>query len=158
MTREQKLERWAEREITRNIDHIILDHTDGGLLAFGIYDIKPLKHCAQVWRDNELLITVSNRYVALCWCVAHRKNILNLMHEIQHLDQQRSYIRNDLVVMLLNQRQARTCEFDETLEIKIQNKQWYENMLDCQLEKCLSRAKYLQLRGFNNETARTRTA
>ena len=39
MTREQKLERWAEREIQRNLHNLILDSDQGRVLAFGRWEI-----------------------------------------------------------------------------------------------------------------------
>lgn len=41
MTRDQKLEQWAERELKRNIDSIILDDGTGSLVVFGKYCIQP---------------------------------------------------------------------------------------------------------------------
>ena len=40
MTREQKLEAWAERELKRNIDSIIVDDGSGALVVFGKYVLK----------------------------------------------------------------------------------------------------------------------
>jgi hypothetical protein len=41
MTQEQKLDAWAERELKRNIDSIILDDGTGSLVVFGKYRIQP---------------------------------------------------------------------------------------------------------------------
>jgi hypothetical protein len=158
MTREQKLERWAEREITRNINSIILEHQDGSILAFGTYDIRAQDNDSQVWQDNQLLGTFSTRAVALGWCVARKKHLLALEQEIEHLDRDRARIRDDIVGMRRARKKTQNQMHDDILESKIQHKFWYENMLNCRLEKCLMRAKYLQLRGFNNETARTRAS
>ena len=41
MTQDQKLEAWAERELKRNIDSIIIDNGEGGIVVFGKYCIQP---------------------------------------------------------------------------------------------------------------------
>jgi predicted RNase H-like nuclease (RuvC/YqgF family) len=157
MNTEQKFARWAERELIRNIDHLILDQDDGSILAFGIYEIRPCAVGAEVWHDGEKLGQFSNRNVALSWCVAHHKNLLPFAQEIGFLDQHLSDLQADIAWSRCQQRQIRDLSTWEILNCKIQNKQSYAKMLEGQLTKCLRRAKYLQLRGFKNETARTRT-
>jgi len=44
MTREQKLEAWAERELKRNIDSIIIDNGAGGIVV--------LKNCLTKYVQN----------------------------------------------------------------------------------------------------------
>jgi hypothetical protein len=52
--------------------------------------------------------------------------------------------------------QGRNEDFYEIVNIKIQPKVSQFNLVNSELEKCVKSAKYLQIRGFNNETARTR--
>ena len=47
MTREQKLERWAERELRHSIDKMILDDNSGGWVVFG--KVKMLVRPGRIW-------------------------------------------------------------------------------------------------------------
>ena len=43
MNQDQKLERFAERELRKNIDKLIIEDDEGGLIAFGKYYVKSSK-------------------------------------------------------------------------------------------------------------------
>lgn len=156
MTQEQKLERWAQREILRNINHLILEDDDGSILAFGCYDIRPESRSVAVYRDGALLNRFATRAVALSWCVAQHKNLITFGNHIEILDHQCRRVRADIRATKHMEQMLSDPDRREVLRSKIQNKQWYFNMLDSDLAKCVEKAKYLQLRGFRNETARTR--
>jgi len=148
MNREQKLERWAEREITRNIDHIILEKDDGSILAFGQYDIVPTEQGVSVSKDNQLLAQFAYRKTALSWCVAHRRKLLNLDIHIRTLDQRYRDLRDDIDATQRNYRRCRDPVRQDLLSAKMQHKQWHIRLLQDDLEKCAIKAKYLQLRGL----------
>jgi len=158
MTRDQKLQRWAERELQRNIDHLILDDQDGRILAFGVFSIVPDGNGALVLQDGETRARFSSRKMALSWCVAQRRSLLNFSDHMRLLDQTAQQLRQDIRASRAQVSNARDRDFAQLLLDKIQNKQWYVSMLDCELEKCAQRAKYLQLRGSTHETARARAA
>jgi hypothetical protein len=50
---------------------------------------------------------------------------------------------------------SRNNGFSEVVLTKLQPKVQQHTLVDQELEKCLISAKYIQLRGFQNETART---
>jgi hypothetical protein len=52
-------------------------------------------------------------------------------------------------------RQSRNEDFYEITTTKIQPKIAQYNLVSTELEKCVNQAKYIQIRGFNNETDRT---
>lgn len=157
MTREQKLERWAEREIERNIDHIILEHQNGSILAFGRYDIRPSNTGVTVWLNDENLGSFSSRKIALSWCVAHRRNMINFYTHLEALDRRGSDLLADITFSKRSAAQARNSATRSIINDKIQTKLWQANMIRCELEKYVHKAKYIQLRGFEYETARTRS-
>ena len=158
MTRDQKLQRWAEREIERNINHLILDDQDGCLLAFGEYSIVPCEDHVQVLRNGELLGCFSSRRIALSWCVSQRKKLLQLSERIDHTDAAVRALRQDIRARRALAARIRDRQQARVIMDKLQQKQWYMHMLQNELEKCAERAKYLQLRGSTHETARTRAA
>lgn len=158
MTREQKLHRWAQREITHHIDNIILDDWQGGMLAFGRYEIQPGDQEFVVTRDNELQGKFTTRRVALSWCVADNKRIWDLRQRIAMLDQRRRRLNQDILARKRAQSRASDWFRRSLAQDKLQNRHYQLANTNFELEKCLARAKYLQLRGSQNETARTRTA
>ena len=44
---------------------------------------------------------------------------------------------------------------EEIINMKLQPKIDQYNSVTAELEKCVNQAKYMQIKGFNNETART---
>lgn len=158
MTHDQKIEKWAERELKRNIDHLILDNQEGCILAFGVFSIVPEQAGVAVHKDGELVASFSSRKVALSWCVARHRNMLNLSDHIRILDKRNQEIRDDIRASRTMITRTHNTNLAGLITSKVETKQWYANMLKCELEKCVQRAKYLQLRGINNETARTRAA
>ena len=87
MTREQKLERWAEREVRRNIHTMIVNDETGGYVAFGRYHLRPADQLFEVYTPGDNLIGVfSNKRTAISWCVADNHNQLRLAQSIKTLD------------------------------------------------------------------------
>ena len=148
MNREQKLERWAEREITRNINHIILENDDGGILAFGKYDITPSGQHVTVSLGQDVLARLHDRRTALSWCVAHRKHLVGFGIHIAAIDERYQMLRNDLDLMQRRYRRCRDSQRRELLRAKLQQLEYRVRMLQDELTKCAVKAKYLQLRGF----------
>jgi hypothetical protein len=158
MTREQKLHRWAQRELTLHLNDLILDDWQGGILAFGRYEIQSSDQEFVVTRDNELQGKFTTRRVALSWCVADNKHIWDLRQRIAVLDQQRHRLNQDINTRKQAQSRIQDGFRKNLVEDKLQNRHYQLANTNFELEKCLARAKYLQLRGSQNETARTRTA
>jgi len=152
----QKLEQFAEREIKRMLHTMIVDDDDGGYIIFGRYHIVPDNGKYQIFSLSEDLIgTFSNKRIAMSWCVADKFNQLNLAQNIKYLDIKRQILSNDIYC---SQKLAERSKHENTYEIinmKLQPKIERYTLLNNELEKCVNSAKYLQLRGFSNETART---
>lgn len=81
-------------------------------------------------------------------------NRLNLAQNIKILDQKKQILEADIYCRRTTAERGKTQDFYETVNTKIQPKLDRYNSLTAELEKCLNSAKYLQIRGFNNETAR----
>jgi outer membrane murein-binding lipoprotein Lpp len=150
---EQKLERWAQREISRNLKHMIVDDESGAYVAFGHYHLEPCDAGYSVSTWDRLIHTFSNKRTAISWCVADKYHQYNLANNIQTLDSKRQQLASDIYCRRANAQQGRTEDFYETVNTKIQPKQELLDSVTAELEKCINSAKYLQLRGFSNETA-----
>lgn len=153
LSQDQKLERWAEREFDRNLKHMIVDSEQGSYVAFGQYHLEPQTHGCSVSTWDRLVHVFSNKRTAISWCVADKYNQYNLANNIQTLDSKKQQLTSDIHCRRTQAQQGRTQDFYETVNTKIQPKQELLDSVTAELEKCINLAKYLQLRGFNNETA-----
>ena len=154
MNQEQKIERWAERELQRNMHKIIIDDDEGGYVVFGKYYITPNSNrfVVRTW-DKEIHRFASKR-TAVSWCVADKVNHLNLAAQILTLDRKQQTLEADINTRKTLGNRGRTEDFAEIVNTKIQPKIDQHKMVVSELEKCINSAKYIQIRGFNNETAR----
>jgi hypothetical protein len=154
MRRHQKLEDFAEREFKRNINSIIVDDGEGSLVVFGKYCIEPVdtRFCVSVW-DREIH-SFSSKKTAMSWCTADNQSQYNLSNSILVLDRKKQALAADIYCRKTVGERGRYESFYEIVNIKIQPKIDLYNSVNAELEKCVNRAKYLQIRGFNNETAR----
>lgn len=156
MTHQQKLDQWAERELKRNLHTIIVQDDHGGFVVFGKYYLCPEKDVFAVYNcSGDLISNFSSKRSAISWCVADNKNLLNLAQTIKNLDKKWRTLTSDIQSRKLLAASSRDKNWAETVLIKLQPKIQQQVALNQELEKCLNSAKYIQLRGFQNETART---
>lgn len=155
MNQEQKLEYWAKQELKRTIDQTILDDDEGGWIAFGRYQIKPNHAVFDVSRNDFFIGSFGSKRSALSWCIADNKNQLQLAQQIQTLDQKKQLIENDIACRSGIKKRMKSPVSKEIITTKLEPKIALNSVITAELEKCISSAKYIQLRGFSNETART---
>ena len=95
--------------------------------------------------------------IALSWCIADKHQNTNLTYSIQKLDQERVRIANDIFVRESLLTHIKDPDRREIIYTKIIAKKQGLKAVENRLAKCVSLAKYYQIRGFNrDETARTR--
>lgn len=154
MNKEQKLERWAEKEIQRNIHAMIIADDRGGFVAFGKYWIQPTEtgYLVKTWSDE--IHEFSNKKTAISYCVADNNNLINLAIRIKTLDTKQQLLANDIRCRRLQCNQTRSQDFYDSVDIKVQPTVVRHQAIATELEKCINMAKYIQIRGFHNETAR----
>jgi len=155
MNKQQKLEKWAEKEIKRNLDHMIVNDDNGGYVAFGKYHLEPQTHGVQVSTWDRTIHVFANKRTALSWCVADKYNQFSVANNILVLDRKKQLLAADIHCRRGMAERGRTSLFYETVNTKIEPKVAQYNSVNAELEKCINSAKYMQIRGFNNETART---
>jgi hypothetical protein len=155
MNKTQKIERFAEQELKRNLDSLIIPDDHGGIIAFGKYHIKPSEHGATVstW-DRDIHTFISKRH-AISWCVADHNQRIMLATRILSLDTKKRTLNSDVQQRRNIAEHSRNENFYENIMMKLQPKIETLEMLNNELEKCINSAKYLQIKGFTNETART---
>lgn len=155
MNHEQKIERWAEQELRRNMDHLIIDEGNQ-LIVFGLYHIESSDQRWRVSDQDRCIHQFQNRKTAISWCVADKYKRYQLANNILTLDRKKQLLAADIHCRKSLGQRSQTESFRETVEAKLQPKILQYNGISSELEKCINQTKYLQIRGFSNETERTR--
>lgn len=155
MTLDQKLEQFAEREFVRCLDTAIIQDPSGGYMAFGAYYLAPRADGVHVWTmSDDHVGCFSTKRSALAWCAANKQNSLNLAIRIKNLDVKKQALINQLTYYRHLVHKLSTNSFRDTVESKLSALEAQYHGVVRELEKCLNSAKYLQIKGFQNETAR----
>lgn len=157
MKRQEALKR-LEHLIDSNfpsIEHNSIIPIDDEYLVFGHYRISG----KQVYKHTTEIGEFSSQKVALCWCIADKYQQHRLAQDILHLEHLVTSMSADLKVRSHLAQHLRNPVYRENVQIKLERKRSQLREVQERLDKCVNLAKYLQIRGFNNETARTgRTA
>ena len=85
MINEHKVERWAEHELRRNIEKIIVPDDCGGYIVFGRYRIYPATSGFTVSNWDRDVHTFGSKRAAISWCVADKQHQFKLSNEIINL-------------------------------------------------------------------------
>jgi len=155
MNTQLKLERWAEKEFRRNINNLIIDEGQY-LIAFGYYYIEQQKQGWLVQTRTQIIHQFHNKKTAISWCVADKYQKFQLANHILNLDRKKQLLAADIHCRQTLGERSKTESFHETVLTKIQPKLLQYTGISAELEKCINQTKYLQIRGFSNETERTR--
>jgi hypothetical protein len=148
MTRDQKLERFAERELKRVYTELILDDEQGGYVVFGRYHVRPVTAGVAVYHSDDLVSTFSSKRTAMSWCVADNARQYSLARNIQILDNKQQSLAADIHCRRSQAQRSTRSQFSETVMTKLSIKIQRYNSIQSELEKCVNSAKYLQLKGF----------
>lgn len=151
MNNEQKVERWAEKEIRRNLDHLIIDQGQQ-LIAFGLYHLESVNQGWVVSDHDKIIHQFHNKKTAISWCVADKYKKFQLANNILSLDRKKQTLSADIHCRRALGERSCNESFYETVNAKIQPKIMQYNSVTNELEKCINQTKYLQIRGFSNET------
>lgn len=155
MTQEQKLERFAERELMRNISHMIVEDDENGYVVFGKYHLTPQTHGFLVSTWTKDIHCFDSKRNAISWCVADKYNQFKLANTILNLDRKKQTLAADIHCRQGVGKRSKSDHFYEIVHMKVQPKLSLLSSVSSELEKCVNLAKYMQIRGFSNETART---
>ena len=153
MKTSEKLAALAERELPSLINQIILE--DGEKFrVYGRYTIKQTADGFAVTRGESPIAVFTSSRSALAWCASDNNNKLNLAWQIQHLDATLSRQRNNIQIRRQKAQNSHGM-FWETVTTKVAYRSEQCQQVENELSKCINLAKYWQLQGFPNETART---
>jgi len=153
----QRLEQIIEPDLAQIKSKMILEHNNQ-YHVFDQYVIdKNLDKTYRVSRQRYTDKNFSSLPVALSWCIADKRQDTTLAYAIQDLDQEYIRISNDVYTRETLLKKLKDPDRKEVTQLKISTKKDGLRAVENRLAKCVSLAKYYQIRGFNrDETARTR--
>jgi hypothetical protein len=152
----QKLQTMLAMDLVDAQQNMICKNQSGGYDVFGRWSVDSRDGLTQVSKHGTVIATFGNTRSAVSWCIAQKYHQHNLAQEIQRLDADLQRLEtNDAVARWLSQR-IRDPWRKSVMQIKSQESHLRHQLVSKRMERCVSRAKYLQIRGFNDEIARTR--
>ena len=155
MIRDQDVERLIRGEFRDILPSLIWQNDQGDYEAFGKYRIVPAKFGYRVFIGDQSQGFFHSTRTAISWCVADKYQQYNLARDLLTLDNMLENIKNDIFVRAGVANRSRDPSFKENIEIKLELKILHKKDIETQLNKCLNWAKYLQQKGFENETSRS---
>lgn len=154
MNRDQQLERLLRSEFKEVLSILIWQNDAGEYEAFDKYRIVPENPGYTVYINDDSQGFFNSTKTAISWCVADKFHHYNLARDLLTYDSMLSNISNDIFVRTGVANKTRDHALRENIEIKLEPKIIHKREIESRLEKCVNRAKYLQQKGFENETAR----
>lgn len=154
MDNQQKLERWARENFHLVMPNAIIPHHDG-FIIFGRYLLQPQSDAWLVNKFTNDAMTFGSKRSAVSWCVADKFNRIALANRIKNIDNRIAQLGSDINVRDGLAVKTQNQKFRDIVAVKLANKRNKHRYLMAELQECINSAKYLQLRGFSNETART---
>jgi hypothetical protein len=155
MTLKKEFEQAIRQELRDIMPNVILPMDNGDYELFGKYRIISRRPGYLVMCSATEVGIFNSTRAAVSWCVADKYKDYTLAQNILTLDNKLGFITNDIQLRANVADRSRTPEFRESVGIKLETKLIRKKIVENQLANCINLAKYLQQRGFNNETART---
>jgi hypothetical protein len=155
MTFKKEFEQALRQELRDVMPNVILPLDNGDYELFGKYRIMLQRPGYLVMCYGTEVGIFNSTRTAVSWCVADKYKDYTLAQNILILDNKLGFITNDIQLRANLADRSRAPEFRESVGIKLETKLIRKKIVENQLANCINLAKYLQQRGFNNETART---
>ena len=155
MKTDQEFDRILRQEFKDITPNLIWKDNDGVYSVFGHYQIVPEKVGYRVFcaaTDVGLFYTTRT---ALSWCIADKHKAYNVARELLTTDTKLQSLTQDIATRATIADRSKKFEFCDAIGMKLETKIIHKKQLENQIAKCVNWAKYIQQRGFNNETART---
>ena len=151
---QQRLEQLAQQGLDL-VKHNMIWHEHGRYHVFGEYELEVNKKGCMMRSSRHDDRMFSSVKTALSWCIANKFQRHDVARDILELDQQHQIAEADLEVRSHLARRCSDPVRRETAQLKVEHRRRQMAEVTDRLTKCVNLAKYWQIRGFNNETART---
>jgi len=155
MKSKKSVERALADELQQILPNIIAPDSQGGYQLFGRYRLVSDDQQHQVFCNDTPAAVFGTTRAAVSWCIADRYQQYRLARDIETTDRMLSRVTHDVQVRSAVSRQSKQYEFRDHVEAKLQTRSIRKQQLENHLAVCVNLAKYIQQRGFDNETART---
>ena len=155
MKSDQEFDRMFRQEFKDITPNLLWQNDAGEYEVFGKYRIIPQRPGYQVFCSATEVGIFHITKSALSWCIAHKFNAYNTARDILVLDNKLGAITSDIVVRTAIAERSTKWEFRDSIGTKLETKIIRKKQVENELTKCVNWAKYIQYKGFNNETART---
>jgi hypothetical protein len=153
--KDQELEAWVRSELRTVMPNFIWRNDHGDYELFGRYRIISNRPGYTVYCSANPVGDFNSTRTAVSWCVADKYRNYNLARDILRTDNRLSAVTNDVFVRMGVAHKSKRAEFRESIDTKLETKIIRKKELEHELSKYVNLAKYLQQRGFDNETARS---
>jgi len=151
----KEFERALQQEFRDLLPNTIFKDDDGSYSVFGKYRIEPVNPGYRLYCSATEVGTFNTTKSALSWCIADKHQAYNTAREILELDSKLGAMTRDIAARTSIAEHSKQWEFRDTIGTKLETKIIRKKKVENELTKCVNWAKYIQQRGFNNETART---
>jgi hypothetical protein len=155
MKPDQEFERMFRQEFRDITPNLIWQPQDGVYEVFGHYRIQAQRPGYQVFCGATDVGVFGTTRTALSWCIADKHRAYNTARELLRTDNKLTALTNDINTRAAIGDRSKNPALRETILTKLETKIIQKKLLENQLTKCVNWAKYIQQRGFDNETART---
>jgi hypothetical protein len=155
MKPDQEFERIFRQEYKDITPNLIWQNNSGEYEAFGRYRIVPMRPGYQVFCSATEVGIFNSTRSALSWCIADKNSAYNTARELLTVDNKLAALTHDIEVRAAVGDRSKNPALRETILTKLESKIIHKKQLENQLSKCVNWAKYIQQRGFEDETART---
>jgi len=151
----QEFKRLFEQEFQGLLPNTIWQEDDGSYEVFGKYRIQPERPGYRVFCSATDVGVFNSTRTALSWCIADKNKSYNTARELLTVDTKLAALTHDISARAALGDRSKSPELRETILTKLESKIIQKKLLENQLAKCVNWAKYIQQRGFEDETQRT---
>lgn len=138
---------------TKNTTDVLMVRDDQSYHLYGIYQLIPDRDRTwKVYRRSIYMGTFETRQIAASWCMADKKNLVKLCQQVKNTNDEYRRVCDRI---FWNSQPKKTLLHNDVKLAKRSQDQALKQALEIRLSKLISRAKYLQIQGFNHEIART---
>lgn len=155
MIPDKEFDRLFRQEFRDLVPNTILQIDKGFYQVFGNYAIQAERPGYRVFCAATDVGVFSSTRTALSWCIADKHRCYNTARELLLTDNKLTALTHDINTRAAVGDRSSNPLLRETILTKLESKIIQKKLLENQLTKCVNWAKYIQQRGFDNETQRT---
>ena len=155
MKSDQDFERLFRQEFRDIMPNTIWQTDAGEYEVFGHYRIQATRPGYRVFCSATDVGVFSSTRTALSWCIADKNKAYNTARELLTVDTKLTALTQDINARAAMGDRSQNPQLRETILTKLESKIIQKKLLENQLAKCVNWAKYIQQRGFEDETQRT---